>query len=169
MTSSTPVDSAGFEIVSARSWRRFVAALIDCLVPWSATLLLVGVVLPGGEPSQWNAFDRFIEHFNADSFTLWTPLITLTSLCHGWNLAFQCTMGRTPGKKLLGITIVNEENKVPDRSLMVLHCVLRLFSAALFFAGYFWAFADPERRTLHDRLAGVYAVTSFDASRGQDD
>ena len=160
-TSSSNV-SASQELRAAATWRRLLGAVIDMLLPIGLTVLVIWMMSSAGTgegASQWNAFDNFIDRYNADPFTLWTPLVTLVFLSFTWNLSFQLTWGRTPGKALLKVSLVNEIGGPPDKSTVVLHCVTRVLSGVLFFSGHLWMFADPERRTMHDRLAGVFAIS----------
>lgn len=163
MTTSSPSTNHVKEVRTAAAWRRVGGAIVDLIVPLGCAVL-VGIALASEQSSaatgQWNGFDRYIDMYNQNAGVLWGPLATVTLLSFLWNLLFEYKRGRTPGKALFKIQLVNEHGDRPDGSTIVLHCVLRLFSGvALFFFGHFWMLADEEKRCLYDRMTGITVIT----------
>lgn len=160
-------EDAALEIHVAPSWRRALAGLVDVVPIAAAATLIVWLAMPALPESPWNPIDRFVDAFNASAAWLVVPLVVLGAVALAWNVTFQLTRGVTPGKELLGLTIVDARGQRPTRRATVLHCLWRLPAVGLLYFGNLWALADPERRTLHDRLARVY-VTVRRRERGPD-
>lgn len=67
--------------------------------------------------------------------------------------------GRSIGKALLGLRVINAEGKVASFPWLVLReTVGKAVSLAPVGCGYFAAFFHPERRALHDQIARTYVV-----------
>jgi uncharacterized RDD family membrane protein YckC len=75
-----------------------------------------------------------------------------------WHLLFMVLIGRTPGHFLMGLCLLDHQAQPPTLLRAFLHGLLRLGSLCLMCCGHVWFFIDPERRTLYDRLAGLYVV-----------
>jgi uncharacterized RDD family membrane protein YckC len=89
-------------------------------------------------------------------------LATLVVLCVPWivalyYVAFWRWRGQTPGKWLLGIRVVPIGGGKLRIGRALLRLVGYLFSALPFYLGFLWILG-PERRGLHDRLAGTEVV-----------
>jgi len=73
----------------------------------------------------------------------------------------------TVGKSLMGVKVVDEISGgrlPPDRA--VIRGIVQAFISGVFFGfGYWWIFLDPERKTLHDRMAGSSVVYRDEADR----
>jgi len=68
--------------------------------------------------------------------------------------------GLTPGKKLLGLQVVNHQTgAIPGFWRMVLREIVGRSLSGLFFGiGYFWALWDKNAQAWHDKLAGTVVV-----------
>lgn len=81
----------------------------------------------------------------------------------GYPLIFWWLVGKTPGKAILGIQIV----QVDDDPINLLNALRRLGGYGLGFAtlgvGFLWILLDPQRRGWHDRLAGTKVIYMWDA------
>lgn len=116
---------------SAALWRRFLALVIDLLLLGAISVIAI-TVLPilGGVLAGWAYFTGFE-----------------TSAWQG-----------TPGKRLLGIRVV-DVNGVPLRGgRATLRFVCRFLSALPLGAGFLLAAFTPHRQTLHDMLASTRVV-----------
>ena len=65
---------------------------------------------------------------------------------------------RAPGKRLLGLMVIDVYGERPGLARTLLRTSGYLVSAALFSLGFLWIGFDRERRALHDWLAGTYVV-----------
>jgi uncharacterized RDD family membrane protein YckC len=68
--------------------------------------------------------------------------------------------GLTPGKKLLGLQVVNyQTGTIPGFGKMFLREIVGRFVSALFFGvGYFWAIFDKNSQAWHDKIAGTVVL-----------
>lgn len=67
--------------------------------------------------------------------------------------------GWSPGKKLMGLKVVNADGDTPSLGRVVLREVLGKWVSSMFCSiGYLMAFFDPEHRALHDRIATTTVV-----------
>ncbi len=158
------VDADAAEVHAAPSWRRAIALAIDAL-PLLTIWLLCAAALASASPepepaAPWNLLDRLVDYVNARPTVVIGSAAMFAGLLFALPLVAQLLFGRTPGKRVMGIALVDRRGQRPSARRQAAHCALRVLSIALLFAGVLWALADPERRTLHDRLAGVWAVVT---------
>jgi uncharacterized RDD family membrane protein YckC len=68
--------------------------------------------------------------------------------------------GLTPGKKLLGLQVLNQQTgAIPGFGTMFLREIVGRFLSGLFLGlGYFWALWDKNAQAWHDKLAGTVVV-----------
>src|SRR5262249_52477136 len=123
--SSVAVGYAGF-------WRRFAAVLIDGLI-----LGILGVVLG-------TAFGN-----NAGLSGTLSFLFGLA-----YQVYFFTSTGQTPGSKLLGIKVVDQNGQLLSRGSAVVRFFGSYVSAFIFCVGYLWMLWDPRKQSLHDKMAG---------------
>lgn len=147
-------------------WERVGAGACDLLLP---ACLAGGVAMFYPQPavmgeSTWNGWDRFIDGYNADAGLVVVPLLVFLASGFLWRAAFWLRGQATPGERLLGLHTVNRGGKAPTPGQRWVQLIARLPSLVLFMVGHVWLLADPEKRTLYDRLARVY-VTRPSASR----
>lgn len=71
---------------------------------------------------------------------------------------FHVARGQTPGKKLLGIMVINAYGERPSVARALLRTGAYVLSALPVTIGFLWVGFDRERRALHDWLAGTYVV-----------
>jgi uncharacterized RDD family membrane protein YckC len=71
---------------------------------------------------------------------------------------FHVAHGQTPAKALLRLRVVNQLGNNPSPLQAFARAVTLIFSMNLFFIPFAYAFFDPQRRTLHDFVAGTYVV-----------
>ena len=75
------------------------------------------------------------------------------------------SMQATLGKKVMGIKVVNCNGDRLSVGEALIRSVSRILSGFILCIGYFMAFGDDNRQTLHDKIAGTYVVTA-DTSKG---
>src|SRR5205085_10371467 len=66
--------------------------------------------------------------------------------------------GRTLGRALLGIRLVDGTGLAPAPVRAVVRAVLASLSVVFCFAGFWWALFDRKGQTLHDKLTATYVV-----------
>jgi uncharacterized RDD family membrane protein YckC len=71
--------------------------------------------------------------------------------------------GRTPGRRLLGIFLVDDSGAAPGPARALVRAALALVSFALFLAGFWLALFDRRGQTLHDKLTRTFVVRLLDA------
>ena len=145
-------------VTTAPSWRRALAGTIDiavCTVAWS---LLVWITWPGLPEVPWNWLDTLVDWFNAKPSVVLVPMVWVLVVGFGYNVAFQAFGRETLGKRALKLKTVDAHGRFPERKKAIAYCALRALSTVPLLAGHLWAIADPERRTLHDRLAKMWVV-----------
>jgi uncharacterized RDD family membrane protein YckC len=120
------------EPVMATIYERFLALIIDGL-----TVFVVGAVL------KWMVGSFFVLSM---------------ALGLGYFVLMQRLWGYTIGRKIMGIHIELEKNGRPDFTHFVIRYLMQFLSGIILFVGYFIAFGDPKKRTLHDRVAGTMVL-----------
>lgn len=151
---STPVLYA-----AAPGWRRTLATLLDLLAPLTAWALVTwALVASDGEALEmppWNLFDQIVDYLHQRPGRTALSVLSLVVVLVSWQVAFA---GRTPGKRALGIALLAADARPPTRLRVLAWAVWRVPSLALAGVGVWWSLLDPERRTLHDRLARLWVV-----------
>jgi uncharacterized RDD family membrane protein YckC len=66
--------------------------------------------------------------------------------------------GRTPGRRLLGIRLVDRTGLAPAPGRAIARAVLALVSFVPFLAGFWLALFDRRGQTLHDKLTQTFVV-----------
>ena len=121
-------------------WRRFVALLVDGII--------LGVVA---------GFLRAMFDDNAAN-----GMGTLIGLAY--YTYFEGSSGQTPGKKALGIRVIDFSGGGPiGYGRALIRYLGRIVSGIVFLLGYFWMIWDKEKQTFHDKFAGsvVVPVSSY--------
>ncbi|GMU60504.1 MAG: hypothetical protein AMXMBFR34_22670 [Myxococcaceae bacterium] len=136
-------------------WRRIAAWVVDVsLVGGAVTglITLAAQVIAGG--------------LTTDKL----PVIVLPAALLAGLLAFvYATLfafvwkGRTPGRRLLGLHLVDDSGRAPSPTRALIRGVLSLVSFALFLAGYWVALFDRRGQTLHDKLSSTFVVRLHEA------
>jgi uncharacterized RDD family membrane protein YckC len=71
---------------------------------------------------------------------------------------FLVAHGQTPAKALLRLRVVDQFGEKPSPVRAFLRALVLIFSMNLLFIPLTYAFFNPQRRTLHDFVAGTYVV-----------
>lgn len=127
---------------------RLAAAAIDYLLLCAIDLAVVYFTLriAGLPMSEWTALPP-------------VPLLAfLLILQLAYFCAFTALGGQTIGKMAMRIRVVNADNGPIDAALALRRTLVGNVSAALLGLGFLPAFFDPDRRTLHDRVARTRVI-----------
>lgn len=160
--------AAALPIETAGTLRRASAAALDAmpLMAVSAASALAGVF--GAWPTEtaaYNLFDRFVDVANTHPALLVGPLAFFALAEVVWHAVCVTIGGSTPGKRVLGLRVVGPDGRRPGPIRATVHALLRVVSLATIGFGHFAAIPDPARRTLYDRMAGVYVVVDAPGQR----
>jgi uncharacterized RDD family membrane protein YckC len=71
---------------------------------------------------------------------------------------FHAAHGKTPAKAILRLRVVDEKGGKPPFLRSLMRGLVLTFSLCLFFFPLFYVFIHPQRRALHDLVAGTYVV-----------
>ena len=66
--------------------------------------------------------------------------------------------GRTPGKWVAGIVVVDSDGRTPGPAAIPREMIGKLVSYLAAGIGIFWLIFDPKRQGWHDKIAGTYVV-----------
>jgi len=153
--------------LAAPLWRRLLAALLDGLVPLTTWALATWVIVSSDpEPiafPPWNLFDLVVDYLHDRPGRAALSLAVFVLLQVAWPVAFA---GATPGKRALDVVLLDGRGAPPSRARCLLWSLWRVPSLTLAGVGVWWALVDPERRTLHDRLARLWLVRASPTPAG---
>ncbi len=84
----------------------------------------------------------------------------------GWFIwfAFTANQGQTPGKKLLGLRVIQLDGTVaPPGTMWLREVVIKgilwySIMAGLSVVAFIWAFFDKDRQTVHDKMVNTYVI-----------
>jgi uncharacterized RDD family membrane protein YckC len=147
-------------------WRRFVAYLIDntiiCIVFFVLFMIAMIAFFIGaaaGEESAWITNLADPTKISSLMIFIWLFLFIITI---GYFTYFHGTTGRTPGKMLLGLQVVNEDGTPVTFGIAFLRSVGYLVSGAIFYLGFIWAGFDKKKQSWHDKIAGTVVIIRED-------
>jgi uncharacterized RDD family membrane protein YckC len=130
---------------------RFAAKVLDNLILWvvntATNLVFIGSITatPGASPQ-----------------ATMTKMGTMTLLNVAIGVIYQAVFlhwrGQTPGKMALGIKVVTPEGRSLSWGKAIGRPFAEFLSGCTLMIGYLIAIWDPEKRALHDRLAGTRVI-----------
>ena len=86
--------------------------------------------------------------------------VVVTGMIMLYFTCFQAAHGKTPAKAVLRLRVVDQFGQKPRFTQMLLRTLVLLVSMMLFFIPFVYIFVNPQRRALHDLLAGTCVVES---------
>jgi uncharacterized RDD family membrane protein YckC len=163
-----PEPKAAPRIVTvAPLWRRILAWLVDAslLMAILFGLLWLGkAIVAHGPPSRLDGLDYVAETLWSYE-KLWIPAGALCVLLScGYLALFTALGGQTPGKRLLGLSVIDRAGDSPGVVRSGARAALAVVSGVLMLMGFFLVLVDRRRQALHDKLAGTFVVMT--AERG---
>jgi uncharacterized RDD family membrane protein YckC len=150
-------------------WRRSVAGAIDALVVLPLGVAAAALTAAaGGEPLPrvselglgW-AMNLLLSGGAAGP----AALAVGTFVAALYFFIFTWLRGQTPGKRLLGVKVIDAWGERPSVARAALRTAGYAASAILCSIGFLWIGFDREKRGLHDWLAGTYVVAAPRAAR----
>lgn len=147
----------------ASLWRRLLALTIDtsAIAGVAALYLMLASSVAGVKTPQTglSGLDAFVVQLRALESVL-VPgvfLVLVLSLVYCTMSAFLWN-GRTLGRRLLGLRLVDTHGLAPAPGRAVIRALLAGLSFGLFLAGFWMALFDRRGQTLHDKLTSTYVV-----------
>jgi len=149
--------------------RRVTACLFDLFLSFVLVvplIVLLFVMLPPDVLSHVEMYSQAVMNglMPPNPYPTWF-LASFNAVCFGIPLlyftGFVAVHGRTPAKSLMNLQVVDAQGRKPSpgkafiRSFIFMVSVYYLFGIPLFYA-----FFNPQRRALHDLVAGTYVVES---------
>jgi uncharacterized RDD family membrane protein YckC len=137
------------EGVPAGFWIRLVAYIIDSIIVWVAFFVLffvLGALAVGSS----GASDTSIDGVVLLGYLILIPAVLayyVVPLAH-W--------GTTPGKKALGIYVLNEDGRRDIGYLRAIGRLLGQIPSGFFYIGYIMIGLRQDKRGLHDLIANTY-------------
>ena len=155
------------EVIYASFWERLVASLLDTLI----LAVPIGMLVYFLSDGQWMNFDQFQNAMQMAQYGNAEALHSMPQTDMTWELLFEALMmfiiiifwrrwaGATPGKKILGIEVVNFADNSPlTNKQMIIRYIGYLISTLPFLLGFFMVLFRQDRRALHDLLAGTAVI-----------
>lgn len=84
--------------------------------------------------------------------------LTFLATYFGYPMFFWVVIGQTPGKRLLGLRVLQTDGRLLSVSRAFIRVLGYWVSALPLFFGFFWILLDNERQGWHDKIAGTYVV-----------
>lgn len=123
--------------VYASFWQRFAASFLDGIILIVVNWLLAAVLKSITDQASWLG----------------------TIIGWAYSVYFIGSQGATPGKKVLNIKVVKADDSALTYGDAVLREVIgKLVSAITLGIGFLWMLWDPNKQTLHDKIAKTYVV-----------
>ncbi len=156
---AAPVPAITLRLELGGTGRRALGAVVDALV---ILALLQGIALLGvfgDRLAVWLPLDPERLAAAALDGQLGLPFLALAMLIFTWSAASHAALGRSIGKMLTGLEVVQRATGQPiGVGRAILRAALTPISVAVAGAGYFLSILDAQHRTLHDVLAGTVVV-----------
>jgi resuscitation-promoting factor RpfA len=162
---SAPVPAADAEVHArpASLWRRLLAFGIDACAIFAvvALYLMLATSVAGvqGPESTLTGLDALLLQVRSLRSVLIPAalLLVILSLAYCAVAAFLWN-GRTLGRRLLGLRLVDTRGQAPAPTRAVVRALLASVSFGFFLAGFWMALFDRRGQTLHDKLTSTYVV-----------
>lgn len=134
--------------------RRIVGVLVDGIIFASVAVLCVwaGVFGRAAARTDWLEPDDWLPLI--ESGALWAMVIGIVLLCALLHGLIHGLTGSSPGKLLMGATVLYRDGSPSPRRLAA-RSALAGVGALLCFVGPAWILLTPRQRALHDLLVGT--------------
>ncbi len=109
-------------------------------------------------PDDWFWTEWLLERWLEQPSSLYAPLLVFVFLSLLWTTGWEAISARTPGARLLSLTLVNRRGLAPGLGACGLRLVGSALNVATFGLGYFWIVASRYRRGWHDIISDTYVI-----------
>lgn len=159
--------TGGYSGQRAGFWARFGAHVIDGLVvgvPVAIVFFVLLATLPRGEPELCTVDGRaaICEYPSGTSILIlvFYGLAVLAALIWFWHGTLVGEKGQTPGKKALGLRVVDIATGQPvGRGRGIGRGLMKWFvSGSIVYLGFLWSIWDSEKQTWHDKVASSVVI-----------
>ena len=156
-------------LVPAPIGRRVLAYGLDLVLAFFLYLPIFITVALTSMPDFCQRYVQYVHDLQASTQATFIPLeipvheqvvfnLIFNSVLALYVAGFHLAHGQTPAKSLLRLRVVDELGQKPNVVKALLRAFVMIFSMNLFFIPLTYAFFNPQRRALHDFLAGTYVV-----------
>ena len=128
-------------------WRRFAALTIDTIILYLFTIILslIGT--------------RLMPIYNGFTWGAVIPYYGMALIINaGYFTYFHGISGQTPGKRMLGLRVVQTGGERMTPGIAFLRWVGYIISKAPLFLGFIWAAFDGRKQGWHDKIAGTFVI-----------
>jgi len=138
-------------------WRRTIAYCIDKMILYLLSLILfIAAVALSHIFFSSGATDNMPAMFRkAFYLSFYATTIVLNMLYFTY---FHGTVGQTPGKKMLGLKVIQTSGAPMTLGIAFLRWVGYLVSGIVFYLGFIWVGIDVRKQGWHDKIAGTYVT-----------
>lgn len=158
--------AAGRELRPAPLGRRIGAFLIDCLIPLSVGIAVIGVGTYFGSDDASSRLFEWARDLAEERSPIWGGLQVVAALILGmaalwWFIGLtimEWRYGRTPGKALTGLRVVTEEGTALSFGQAVVRRLTLVFSGPLQLIDWAFALFDPRRQRAVEKLAHTMVI-----------
>jgi len=142
-------------------WRRLFAFFIDQIILYfvSLILFLIGLLAQGLRGEKMGCMlaspEGLMQGMGSVALIYMAACILASMAYYTW---FHGTGGRTPGKMLLGLRVIQASGDPITPGLAFLRWVGYFFSTIPFFLGFLWIAFDCRKQGWHDRIAATLVI-----------
>lgn len=144
-------------------WRRLYAFTVDKIILGFIGMILFFVGAAafglGVSPRAMSADPEALLELGGRVFLLYQTVTVLLDM--GYFTYFHGTTGQTPGKRLLGLRVVQETGEPIGLGTAFLRWVGYIVSGIPMLMGFLWAGADRRKQGWHDKIAGTVVIDLY--------
>jgi uncharacterized RDD family membrane protein YckC len=144
-------------------WRRFTAFSIDKLILAAIGVMLffVGSVALGMGVSPYDMAEQPEVLFALGLKVMAIYQAITLFLDMAYFTYFHGTTGQTPGKRLMGLRVVQDTGEALSLGTAFLRWVGYIVSALPLLMGFIWAGVDRRKQAWHDKIAGTVVIDLY--------
>ena len=144
-------------------WRRWVAFSIDMfiLISIGFALFILGTIAIGFgiSPYDWTEDPEAFLLLGMKFLLMLHGVVIF--LCMVYFTYFHGTTGQTPGKRLMGLRVVQDTGEAIGLGTAFRRGVGYIISALPMLVGFLWAGVDRRKQAWHDKIAGTVVIDLY--------